>query len=143
MINRTTFREITLAIIICAAVVAVFGFCYQSNKSFEQAIINRTQDHLLTIAKTQAKGIEQAINRLRFDMEQLSREPDVQELIISGTMGKGSKNHSSEEILFKHFSDGDIRVNGIYRLDAKGIVQNRTPVKQSSWGEDFFWGRRT
>ncbi|MBW8000737.1 MAG: PAS domain S-box protein [Planctomycetes bacterium] len=135
--SRTTFREITLAIIIFAAIVAAFGFCYQSNKSFERAIINRTQDHLLTIAKTQARSIEQAIGRLQSDMKQLSQEPDIQDLIISGTIGQGTKGRSPEERLFGRFGDKDVQVNGIYRLDAKGIVQNRIPAKQNVLGADF------
>lgn len=84
--NKTTFRELVLAMIICVVVVVVTALNYRSSRHFEQVIIDRTQEHLLTVARIQAKGIEKEIENIQTKMQQLADEPEVQEKMFFDTV---------------------------------------------------------
>lgn len=85
MMSKTTFRELVLAMIICVVVVVVTAFNYRSSRYFEQAIIDGTQEHLLTIARIQAKGIEKEIENIQTKMQQAD-EPELQEKMFLDTV---------------------------------------------------------
>jgi len=137
MADRDKISGVLLIVLIFAAISLIFVFSYKNSRNFEHAIVTRAQQHLLTVAETQANSIKDAIGHVIADLLQLSEEPELKELILSGTLVEVEQPHSREEVLFEHFNETDVRINGLYRLDRNGIVQSRIPFAPGRVGADF------
>ena len=55
-------------------------------KYFEKTLVTQTQEHLLTIAKTQAQSIEEIFDHIHGELERLSGNPTFKELLVKGSL---------------------------------------------------------
>jgi len=117
-------------------VVVVVGLLARKNsEDFEKTVVTQTQQHLLTIAKTQARNIKHELERACSELELLALNPTVLKR-IKGSVKKSEvpKEYHPLEDTFKHLGDA---ISLIYRLDSKGIVQGGFPFKKKYEGNDF------
>lgn len=91
-------------------------------------MINQAQQQLVIIAKSEAQSIEEYITDIQQELEILSTASDIQKAI-------------KEEAIFEPLEDSykDVKkiVDSIYLIDAKGLVIDASPIKESIVGQDF------
>ena len=126
------FVGLLAALLTAAGLLAV-----ASGRNFERLVVGQAQQHLLIIARTQGRSIEHLLANMQNELSLLASNPDLQERIVhwdpSDTQ-QPTNSYSAEKLLFDHLGG---RVGGLYRLDAKGIVQNRIPFEEGSIGLDY------
>ena len=131
----------TAFVLVFAVVVAAICFLARSNANhFEAIVVSQTQQHLLTIAKAQAKSVEDVVSGIQTELQILAKDPAIQQAIVNNnsTENISAKGGCSlENGIFERLSRQSVRVSGLYRLDAKGIIQNRIPFKNDRIGVDF------
>ena len=118
--------------------VAVIVFLARENaKHFENTIITQTQGHLSTIAQSQAHRIEAFVRDIQEELEVIAQNPRVQRAVAN--------NESFDDVLAKDgysfvedaYNRMAGRADAVYRLDAKGIVQSRSPWEKRRLGDDY------
>ena len=123
------FTGVTLAVVGLLAI--------KSSRDFERTVVGQAQEHLLTIVRTEADNIEDFFRDIESELCCLASNPALQKLTISGDLSQiddKKVEYSPEKLSYEHFSG---KVGGLYRLDAKGIIQNRTPFESNRIGLDF------
>ncbi len=127
---KMTPKTITFVTVSVALIVAICYLAQKDTKAFEKSTVAQKQQYLLIIATSQAKGIGEVVNHIQDELERVVAHPELHELIISNTLvpdEPGENDYSLEKYSFECFSG---YVNGLYRLDARGIIQNRIPFKE-------------
>ena len=121
-----------------ATVVVVVGILAQKcTKDFEKTVTVDTQQRLLTIARLQADNIMDHIIEHQHDLQMLAGDLRIKNAIINNESAQDilkSDGYSLEQALYDTQSQ---HFDGLYRLDAKGIIQSRIPFKQDRMGADF------
>jgi PAS domain S-box-containing protein len=136
-VNMESIRKkVTLIILVSFSILLVCMVAYYSTKHFEGTVVTKTQQNLLTVARSQAMYIEGTIKYVEKSLETLAIEPEVQDYILSGTSEYG-KVSPREERLYKNLQFLDLKIGSTYRLDKHGIVQSRIPFAQDRIGMDF------
>ena len=137
---KTTVRKfgISATVLTIVAVAVVVGiFARKSTKHFEKTITAVTQQQLLAIAKSQADVITRQIMEYQVELQLLASDLRIKNAIINNESAQDilkSGGYSPEQILY------DVRsqdFDGLYRLNAEGIVQSRIPFRQNRMGADF------
>lgn len=126
--------------VLASAVGVVCFMLSGNNKRIEREIVARTQQHLLTIARTQAHGIKMAINHIKEEMERLSGDPRLKQLIIDNPPMAERMNEdrfSLERETFESLSDFGVQVAGLVRMDVSAVTQNKVPFNAKRIGLDF------
>jgi len=134
--EKTGKKTSISAIVGTLIVVVVVGLLARKNsKSFEKTVVTQTQQHLATMAKTQAKAIQDEFEYIYSELKFLASTPTIQKR-IRGNVKKSEvpKGYHPIEGAFEHLQD---MVGSLYRLDSKGIAQGIVPFKQGSEGRDF------
>jgi len=139
--TKTTRRGARILLVsaplLAALATAACLLAVASARNFERAVVAQAQQHLLTIAKTQGRNMESLFADIQDDLQLLALNPELQELIFnrdpSDTQQPRNSN-SAEKLLLGHLRG---HAGGLYRLDAKGIVQNRIPLKEDRIGSDY------
>lgn len=136
-IRRNRLKHIA-TITFCAGVLVYMSIMARLNiKYFEQTIVGQTQRHLLNIARSESQNFAVSLGDLLEKLNSLASNPSIKDAIINYDQAKalaGTKGDSPDEILFEQFSS---EIDNVYRLDAKGIIQNRAPFKRDRIGVDF------
>ncbi len=131
--NRTVLVFASLAIAILAAVLYLGSL---NVRQFEQTVVSDTQKHLLTIAKTQAKHLEEMLCEIECDMEALAANPIIKSRIRNNV--RGSEIAEGDYRPFQHvFLEKRHIVGAFYRIDSTGIVQARMPSAEGREGRDY------
>ncbi|HDZ68867.1 MAG TPA: hypothetical protein ENH43_00400, partial [Phycisphaerales bacterium] len=137
---RNILKRIAFVLAFAVVIVAVCLLARSNAKHFETMVVNQTQQHLLTIAKTQAKNVEDVVSGIQAELQILAENPAIQQAIISNDSTdnvSAKSDYSLEDGIFERLSRLSVQVSGLYRLDAYGIVQNRIPFKKDRIGVDF------
>jgi signal transduction histidine kinase len=111
--------KMTIGVLVgVSVIIAISYLTYLWQKEFETAVISSTQQHLLTIAKATATGLEEYITEHLDVLRAVSKNPLFQEL-------------RPEYDLLKIFTEEHKKhVDAIYVLDTNGIVLYRYPVRK-------------
>ena len=118
-------------------VLCMLFFAWLNIKYFEKTIVTQTQQQLLTIAKSEAKNIGALFRDIRNKFQMLSRDPRIHKSFLNYNPAIDSERTGSDsptEILFEELF---VEIDNLYRLDAKGIVQNRVPFVKDRIGVDL------
>ena len=106
-------------------------------RDFERTVTAEVEQRLSTIARLQAESIRSDILGHLQELRMLAENPRVKKAILNNESAQDilmTDGYSPELAVYKdHLED---RVNGLYRLDAKGIIQSRIPFKQDRVGAD-------
>ncbi|MBW2196198.1 MAG: cache domain-containing protein, partial [Deltaproteobacteria bacterium] len=115
--NRSNMRKtIALVALFSGIIVVVYMLMQKNTKDFESTVINQTQEHLLTIAKTQAKHIEDLFADIYAELEILASNPTVQKRIREnlGADEIPERAYRPAKIAFEHMAN---IVGSLYRID--------------------------
>ena len=125
-----------LVISIISAGVFVFYFGGLSISQFEKSIVVNNLEHMLDTVRTEAASIENKLNDLQLELELLAVNPTVKESIRENVKLSDIPEdvYNPISIVFRHW---DSLVDSLYRIDSKGIVQERMPFKEDSEGNDY------
>ena len=128
---------ISAAVGTVVVIIIVVGFlARKSTKDFEKRVVTQTQQQLLTIAKQQAKHIEDVFNHIGYTLKILASTSTVQkrcrENIRSSDVPRDA--YSPGMLLYMNLQD---MTDFVYRLDSKGIVQSIRPFREGFEGRDF------
>lgn len=127
---------IVVAVGILTAVVVV-GMAQKSNRDFEAAIINEVQKHLSSIANTEAVHIERLVADTHGELRVLAQNPKVKEALVNGwTDAEGPEvdGYCPEKLVFENLKG---KVNLLYRIDTRGVVQCRIPWEKGKARTDY------
>ena len=131
----------TAFVLAFAVVIVVVCLLARSNtRHYEATIVNQAQQHILTIAKVQAKSVEDVVSGIQTELQILAKNPVIQQAIVdnNSTENISAKGgYSLEDGVFERLSRLSMQVSGLYRLDAKGIIQSRIPFRKDRIGVDF------
>ena len=137
MVNKTKLEKIFYVAILATVAVVVYLLANKGTENFEDALVSRTQQYLLAIARAQAESVDVIINHVNDELEELAENPQLQQLIINNDMVRTKPTEgqcSHEKYSFKCFKG---RVASYYRLNGDGILQNRIPFETGKVGEDY------
>lgn len=118
------------------AVVAMGVLAHFNVKNFEKQTVKHTQQNLLTVANVQATHIEDIFNEIKSNLEMIA---------LTSTARKKFRENIPEsklppqkyiplEDVFKRLKKV---ASSLYRIDTKGIVQQRIPFAEGREGADF------
>jgi len=121
------------------AIVIVVGILARDcTDDFEETVISETQQRLLTIAGLQADNIRDHVFDHQHELQMLAGDLRIKNAIINNASAQdilASNGYSPEHAVYNGYLQHSI--NGLYRLDAKGIIQSRIPYKANRMGADF------
>jgi len=127
-----------MAAILLVVVVVVVGFLARQNaRAFENTIISQTQERLLNIAQTGAQDVQANVLDWQYELQMLAENLRIERAVINNESAQDileTDGYSPEIALYKHLNGV---INGLYRLDAKGIIQSRIPFVEGREGADF------
>ena len=126
--SKTGSKTILLLISVVIVATAVY-LAHTNTKHFETTVINQTQQHLLTIAETEARNIEQIISHIQEELERLAENSQLHRNITSNTIVKSNSDKNKYSPEANAFDCLGERATALYRINANGIVQNRIPFK--------------
>jgi len=135
--NIKIIKRVFAVVIVLALVFGACWIAWLNVRIFEDTIVSQTQQHLSNIAKSEAQNLEEMFRGLQSKLQMLAKDPRIQQLIlIHDPMNRsfGPEGDSPSESLFEQLAT---EINNVYRLDAKGIIQNRVPYKPNRIGVDF------
>ena len=125
---------ISTAVGVLVVVIAVVGFLAQTNiEYFKKVIVAQEQQYLLNVAESKAKHIESLILGIHGELQLLAGNPTLQQVIVENAMPQADR-YDPEELFYDHLAD---RIDALYRLNADGIIQRRTPFKENRIGKDY------
>ncbi len=139
MDKRNTTKRVGL---VSALVLLVAVLCFLANRNlrnFESSIVEQTQQHLLNVAKSEARSIEEFVVDIQEEVQLLSEDPRMQKVIAENSCDEKCDSDESDyycglTALFNHLRGC---VNGLYSLNSKGIIQCRVPWKENRVGADY------
>jgi len=136
MNRRNMSRTIALVALFAAITVAVYLLVQKNVKDFEKTIVNQTQAHLLTIAKTEAEHIELLLTDVFAELAIVASNPIVQKRIRKnlGVDEIPESAYSPFKIAFGHIAN---IVGSLYRIDSEGRVQTSLPFREQVRGRDY------
>jgi len=127
--------------VVAAAVVVAVGILFRKcTKEYEKTVTAKTQEQLLTIARLKAGDIREYIYRHQHELQMLAGNLRIKNAIINNESAQDilkSDGFSPEQATYDGHSKHCNCIRVLYRLDAKGIIQSRIPVKQDTMGADF------
>ncbi len=138
--TRKTDRTfgISAMVAILLAVVVVVGLLARKNtRAFENTIISQTQERLLNIARTGAQDVQANVLNWQHELQMLAENLRIERAVINNESAQDileTDGYSPEMALYKHLRG---TVNGLYRLDARGIIQSRIPFAEGREGADY------
>ena len=137
--GRVILRPL-LALTVLLALVGIGYLAYVEQLRFESNIVQAAQSHLLTVARIQAGTIEDALGFIQENLREATEERDIRELIAGNVVIRDAREAqlpSREQNHLDRINRGRLDIDALYRLDAKGVIQNRIPFKESRVGVDF------
>ena len=137
---RNILKKTAFVLALAVIIVVVCLLARGNTRHYEATIVNQAQQHLLTIAKVQAQSVEDVVSGIQTELQILAENPVIQQAIVDNNTAKNISSKGScspEDGVFERLSRLSVQVSGLYRLDAKGIIQNRIPFKKDRIGVDF------
>ena len=134
---KTTGRKFGISAMV-ATVVVVGLLAQKSTKDFEKTITADAQQQLLTIAKLKADDIREYFQAYQRKLTLLASNPRIQKAILNNESAQDilkSDGYSHEQVVYDESLYSGI--DGLYRLNAKGIIQSKIPFEQDRIGADF------
>ena len=138
--TKTVKRRFTLNLILLifayVAIASGIGYWVWLNTlKFENEVIRRTQQHLLTIARAESQRIEEFISANLFDAKILAKEPLIIKYLKDDLKAKSTPetDNYTVELLFEHFKG---KADFIHWLNAKGILVGGFPFVEEIIGRD-------
>ena len=118
----------TLVVVVVVVVVVVGFLARKCTKDFEKTVVIQTQEHLLTIAQTQAKQIEREFDHIYSELKAFALNPTVQKRYRENIRSSEvpMQAYSPGVTLYAHLQD---MVDSVFRCDSKGVVQSIRPFK--------------
>ncbi|MDT8300720.1 MAG: ATP-binding protein [Sedimentisphaerales bacterium] len=133
-VNRTFCTVVVVGILTIAVVIIQ---ARKSSRNFENAIIVEVQNHLSSIAITEAVNVEKLFVHTQNELSVLANNPKVKKSLVNGwtdALGPVVDSYYPERLIFDNLKG---TVNSLYRIDASGIVQCRIPWKEKKAGTDY------
>ncbi|MFA5114802.1 MAG: cache domain-containing protein [Candidatus Omnitrophota bacterium] len=121
---------------VLAIVLAVV--CYQAwlnHADFKRTMVREAQAQLLIIAKSEAQSIEKYIGNINQELEILSSEFAVHQM-LAGRYGRDEWK-KYREYLEGSYKDVEELVDSLYLINAKGVIVDVDPAKEEMIGRDF------
>lgn len=119
-------------------VIALIGVCYQAwlnHADFEKTMIGEAQAQLLIIAKSEAQSIEKYIGNINQELEILSSEFAVHQM-LTGRYGRDEWK-KYRQYLEGSYKDVEELVDSLYMVNANGTVVDVDPLNEDVIGRDF------
>ncbi len=117
-------RLVYIFIVIILFIIILRGI-YISHDKFKKFVIHKTQQQLLTVAKTTAGRLEDQMDHFLCDLKNLAEAPEVQEICRKGIRQKA--NESSYNPLWSLYKIHAHETDALTILDANGIMLYRYP----------------
>ena len=137
LIKSRFFKTSAIAACVAAIFVCVCFFAWLNIKNFENVMVTQTQQHLSNIAKSESQSLEEMFRNLQNKLQMLAKDPRVRQAMIDhdpSLTDYGPEGDSPSEALFEQLS---VEIDTLYRIDAKGFVQNRIPYMANRVGNDY------
>lgn len=136
--NWTLKRDGLIGILVLLVAV-LFILANRNLRNFESVVMDQTQQHLLNIAKSESQRIDRFVNGVREEARMLTEDSRIQRVIAENSCEEkcdleDSDYHCGLATLFKHMRG---RINGVYSLGSKGLIQCRVPWKENRIGADY------
>ncbi|NIA06630.1 MAG: response regulator [Actinobacteria bacterium] len=119
-------RKAAFAVVFAAIIVVVILLARANARYFERTIVTQNQEHLLTLAKSEAIHIEAFISDIQDKLRMLALNPKIKEVI---TRGHRLKKISTIDEYFAG------KASTIYATDARGTVKYSLPYKDMPGGD--------
>ncbi len=127
-----------IGILAVVGVFVVVGFLARKNtRTFENTIISQTQERLLNIAQTGAQNVQARVLDWQHESKMLAENPRIERAVINNESAQDileTDGYSPEITLYEHLKG---IIDGLYRLDARGIIQSRIPFAEGKEGADY------
>ncbi len=137
-INKKTDRKFGISAMAAILLVVVVGVLARNNtRTFENTIISQAQERLLNIARTGARDVQANVLNWQCELQMLAENLRIERAVINNESAQDileTDGYSPEIALYKHLKG---TVNGLYRLNAKGIIQSRIPFAEGREGADY------
>jgi len=120
--------------------LVLFGIClfvYSQYKHLEGVIVVQTQEHLLSIAESEAESLENLINNTRKELEMLASNPIMQRAVKEHLSRKdvcSEYGYFPNKSIIDNFSG---KIGALYGIDSNGIVQDVEPFSEKEVGADY------
>ena len=127
-------------ILLIAGIAAACLFVHRQSTNFKAFALDKAQDHLMTIAETGAKRIEDNFRHILDNLSALAEDEEIKRLTAHDVRSKVSSKEnvgSREAEVIRHMKLMGLKMHGYYRLNAEGIIQNRIPFAADRIGMDF------
>ena len=124
-----------VAILLLLVVVGLLA--RKNTKAFENTVVSQAQERLLNIAQTGAQDVQANVLGWQHELKMLAENLRIQRAVINNESAQDileTDGYSPEIALYKHFKG---TINGLYRLDTRGIVQSRIPFADGREGADY------
>ncbi len=132
---RRTGRAIGIWATAGIIIIVMVFLGWKSQRDSERTVIAQAQEHLATIARTQAKIIAYRIEHIYAELELLALSPTIRERTSEKIKTSvAPAGHRPLKDTLVHLQD---LVGALYRLDAKGIVQGKVPFEEACKGTDL------
>ncbi len=122
-----------------AIMVLIVFMSLRNQRDFRQIVTREEKNRLLTMAQSQARHLQHAIlNDYEGAIKMLADNLRIKQAIINNESAQDilkTDGYSPEIATFQSKLKGNI--DGLYRLNARGIVQSRIPFKKNRIGADF------
>lgn len=131
------YRKVLVITVLFVLIATVCLFAYLNIVDFEKVLIGKTQEHLKTIAESEGRNVAFFLTDTQAELKLIAQNPVLQDRLANGEMIVNEPQeglYSLEKMLYEHIHP---RVDSIYWIDEKGIVQNRTPWKHGKAGSDY------
>jgi PAS domain S-box-containing protein len=137
--NRLSWMRVT---ILGMLVVACAGLWVTKNTlEFQEQTVQKTNQHLLSLAKTESQKIEQLLIGIQGELEMLSLNPLVAKYQKDGFSDKEAEEqdgYTPGKIVFQHIGEHfPIGIDSFYRISEKGLVLARFPFKEGKVGNNY------
>ena len=137
-IKKKGINNLSILSIACILVIVIGILSWINVRHFKKTITSNIQQHLLTNAKLQAENIREFFLGHKRCLKMLAENPHIKKAILNNDSSQDiqrKEGYSYEQDLYDNCMK--VCIDGLYRLDANGIVQSRIPHAKNSIGSDF------
>ena len=136
--KKKDIKNLSILPIACILVIVIGILAWMNVRHFRETITSDIKQQLLINAKLQAENIRNFFLGHKHGLKLLAGNPCIKRAILNNESAQDllrTDGYSCEQALYDNYLE--YYVNGLYRLDAKGIVQSRVPFAKNRVGIDF------
>ncbi len=139
MKSKCSYQRVKVVAIVSALgiMVAAGLLTKLAIKYFEDSVVVSAQRMLLNIASAKAESIETVVSDIMAELSFMAENPTIVDAAASNQSFDDimdAHGYSLVKAIYEHLEN---RIHGIYRLDARGIIQSRVPWDATRLGDDY------